>query len=100
MRIASKHTLDEFTERHADAKASVEGWCAVAKASQWESVADVIAAFPNASKLSAERVRFEIAHNKYRLIVAFYFKAKIAYVKFIGTHAEYDKIDATTVDMF
>jgi mRNA interferase HigB len=56
--------------------------------------------FPKAKTLNAERVRFEVAGGSYRLIVAFDFRRQIAYVKFIGTHAEYDAIDALTVSLY
>jgi mRNA interferase HigB len=57
-------------------------------------------AFPHAKVLNAERVRFEIAHNTFRLIVAFNFRAQIAFIKFVGSHAEYNKVDALTVSQF
>jgi len=61
---------------------------------------DVQAAFANAKVLNAERVRFEVGGGNYRLIVAFNFRCKIAFIKFVGTHGEYDKIDALTVSQF
>lgn len=61
---------------------------------------DVVAAYPTAKVLNGERARFEIRGGSYRLIVAFYFPHQIAFVKFIGTHAEYDAVDALTVDQF
>ena len=61
---------------------------------QWESPAEVKAQYGNASIVGNNRIVFNIAGNKYRLIVAFAYRTQIAYVKFVGTHAEYDKIDA------
>lgn len=58
------------------------------------------AAFSSAVVLNGERARFEIAGGNYRLIAAYDFRRKIAFVKFIGTHAEYDKVDALTVSQF
>jgi mRNA interferase HigB len=66
----------------------------------WNSSAEIQAAFSNAVVLNGERVRFEIADGNYRLIAAFDFKRRVAFVKFLGTHAEYDKVDALTVSMF
>ena len=63
-------------------------------------MADVQAAFPKAKALNGERARFEVAGGNYRLIVAFNFRAGIAFIKFLGTHAEYDRIDALTVSIF
>jgi mRNA interferase HigB len=61
---------------------------------------DVPAAFRNAKVLNAERARFEVHGGDYRLIVALDFRRQIAFIKFIGTHKEYDQIDALTVAMF
>lgn len=62
-------------------------------------MSEVAQAFPKAKSVSGDRMRFEIAGG-YRLIAAFDFKRQIAYVKFVGTHAEYDRIDAATVAQF
>ncbi len=61
---------------------------------------DVQTAFPKAKVLNGERVRFEIQGGNYRLIVAFRFDLQIAFVKFVGTHAEYDRVGALTVSRF
>jgi mRNA interferase HigB len=61
---------------------------------------DVRSAAPNAKVLNGERTRFEIAGGNYRMIIAFDFVRGIAFVKFIGSHAEYDRIDALTVARF
>jgi mRNA interferase HigB len=85
----------------ANAKASLLYWYQLtSKAADWKSTNDVQKAFPHAKVLNAERVRFEIAHNTFRLIVAFNFRAQIAFIKFVGSHAEYDKVDALTVSQF
>jgi mRNA interferase HigB len=70
------------------------------KAAHWESTSDVQSAAPKAKVLNRERVRFEIAGGNYRLVVAFDFWRQIVFVKFIGTHAQYDTIDALTVSKF
>ena len=69
-------------------------------AADWQSVGEVQAAFSKAKVLNGERVRFEVAGGDYRLIAAFDFRRSIAFVKFIGTHAEYDRIDALSVNLF
>ena len=79
---------------------SLERWHALAKAARWASADDVLKAAPKAKVLNRERVRFEIAGGNYRLIVAFDFRRQIAFVKFLGTHAEYDKVNALTVSQF
>ena len=72
----------------------------MAQAARWASNADVLATFSKAMAVNGERVRFEIHGGDHRLIVAFNFRTGIAFVKFIGSHAEYDRIDALTVSQF
>ena len=100
MRLIAQSTLAAFAERHPQASASLLHWRRVVKAAEWTSIADVQAAFSKAKALNGERVRFEIAGGDFRLIAAFDFRRSIAFVKFVGTHAEYDKIDALTVTLF
>ena len=61
---------------------------------------ELSSAFPKAKVLSSERARFEVAGGNYRMIVAFDFERQIAFIKFLGTHKEYDRIDAITVSLF
>jgi mRNA interferase HigB len=100
MRIIARNTLVAFWEMHPETKASLSHWQNVAKAADWKGVNDVQAAFSKAKALNGERVRFEVSGGDYRLIVAFDFRRAIAFVKFIGTHADYDRIDALTVTLF
>lgn len=100
MRIIARSTLVAFAEEYPAAKPSLAHWLSVAKAAGWASVADVQAAFSKAKALNGERVRFEVAGGDFRMIVAFDFRRAIAFVKFVGTHAEYDKIEALTVSKY
>ncbi len=100
MRIIARNTLAAFWRKHPEAKSSLEHWFSVARAANWKSTQDVQAAFAKAKVLNAERIRFEIHGGDYRLIVAFRFDLQIAFVKFIGSHAEYDRVDALTVSRF
>lgn len=100
MRLIARSTLVEFGTRHPETRASLAHWMSVAKAANWTSAADVQASFSKAKALGGDRVRFEVAGGDYRLIVAFDFARGIAFVKFIGTHAEYDRIDALTVSKY
>ena len=84
--------------RYADSSDAIEAWFDVATKANWRSPADVKAAFGNASIVGNNRVVFNIKGNDYRLIVAIAYKMQWAYVKFIGTHKQYDAIDAATVD--
>lgn len=100
MRLIARSTLVEFGVRHPETKASLAHWVSVAKSAAWQSTNEVQASFSKAKVLNGERVRFEVAGGDYRMIVAFDFPRGIAFVKFIGTHAEYDRIDALTVSLF
>lgn len=97
MRVIARSTLVGFIRRHPDAQASLGHWYRLAARATWDSRAEIASAFSKAKVLNAERVRFEVAGGNYRLIVAFDFARQIAFVKFVGTHAEYDRIDALTV---
>jgi mRNA interferase HigB len=98
--MIARSTLVAFWERHPETKASLTHWQNVTKAADWKSVNDVQAAFSKAKALNGERVRFEVAGGDFRLIVAFDFRRAIAFVKFIGSHADYDRIDALKVTQF
>lgn len=100
MRIIARSTLMAFSERHPETRASLAHWQAVARAAQWTDTATVQADLSKAKVLNGERVRFEVAGGNFRMIVAFDFRRGIAFVKFIGTHADYDRIDALTVSRF
>jgi len=100
MRIIARSSLVGFWEKHPETKASLTHWQNVAKAADWQNANDVQAAFSKAKALNGERVRFEVAGGDYRLVVAFDFRRRIAFVKFIGSHAEYGRIDALTVTLF
>jgi mRNA interferase HigB len=100
MRVVARNVLVVFWDQHPEMKVSLDRWYWVTKAAHWISMDEVQAAAPKAKVLSRERVRFEVAGGNYRLVVAFDFRRQIAFVKFIGTHAQYDGIDALTVSRF
>jgi mRNA interferase HigB len=100
MRIIALSTLKRFWEsdpRYADAKDATLAWYRHTLRADWGEPADVKADFGNASILRDGRVVFNIAGNKYRLIVWINYPYRIAYVRFIGTHAQYDQVDAQTI---
>jgi mRNA interferase HigB len=100
MRVIARHVLVDFSDRHPEAKAAIERWYRFVRAAKWSSADDIQKAAPKSKVLNGERVRFEVAGGNYRLVAAFDFRRQIAFVKFIGTHAEYDRIDALTVSQF
>jgi mRNA interferase HigB len=99
MRIVSQSNLIAFAIAHPKARPSLERWRKLIKAANWSSTNDVRAA-TGAVILNGERARFEVAGGNYRMIVAFNFKHQIAFIKFLGTHAEYDKVDALTISIY
>lgn len=100
MRVIARGTLVAFYSAHPETEASLMRWYTLVKQATWDSMHDIQAAFPRAKVLNGERVRFELAGGNYRLIVAFDFRKQIAFVKFVGTHSEYDRVDALTVSQF
>lgn len=97
MNVIRRSTLEAFWRGHPETKQPLKAWFRVAKGAKWKSPLAVLQSFPRAKALDTERIRFEICGGNYRLIVAFKFSTRIAVVKFVGTHAEYDRIDALTV---
>jgi mRNA interferase HigB len=100
MRILARSVLAAFWTKNPDARAALERWYVLTKAGNWTCTDDVRKAIPKAKVLNRERVRFEIAGGNYRLVAAFDFRRQIVFVKFLGTHAAYDKIDALTIALY
>jgi len=97
MRIISLRTLRLFWAKHPDAEQPLRAWYAIARRAHWRTPTDIRADYGNASFVGNNRVVFNIKGNDYRLIViAEYSKGKL-FVRFVGTHADYDRIDANTI---
>ena len=97
MNVISKRTLVQFYEKNPTAKIALEVWHADVRKSEWESPDQIKRLYASASFLHDNRVVFNIKGNEYRLIVHIDYKRKIDRIKFIGTHSEYDKINAKEV---
>jgi mRNA interferase HigB len=99
MRIIAVSTLKEFWSKRGrgDAAQPLRAWVRIVGAADWSKPTDVKLMFRSADILSGDRVVFDIGGNKYRLVVAVHYRGKRVYVRFIGTHQEYDDIDAATV---
>ena len=97
MNIVAFRTLREYYEVHSDCKVPLQIWYQTAKKSNWKSPTEIKRDYPSASILKDNRIVFNIKGNEYRLIVKFNYKYCNAWVRFIGTHAEYDKIDANNI---
>jgi mRNA interferase HigB len=99
MRIVAKRNLLAFCEKHPAARQSLLSWHEEAAKAVWTSPQDIKARYSAASFVGRNRVVFNIKGNDYRLIVAIAYRVGVVYIKFVGTHAEYDKIDAETVEL-
>ena len=97
MRIISKKKLRDFWEIRPDSEQQLKAWHAKTKSANWKNSSDVKADYRNASFVADNRIVFNIKGNKYRLITAIHYGFGIVYIRFIGTHKEYDKVDAATV---
>lgn len=97
MRVHSLKTLREFWENHTDAEGALKGWFKTVEKEIWNSFHEVKQTFGSADVIRGNRAVFNIKGNKYRLIVKVNYDWKIVYIRFIGTHAEYDKVNAETV---
>ena len=97
MKIFSRGTLRDFCERHGDCELQLKTWSHEAEKSNWSSINELKKEYPSASILKDNRIVFNVKGNDYRLIVKFNFDYQLAWVRFIGTHAEYDKINANEI---
>lgn len=96
-RIFAKSTLREFWEKHPDSEQYLKSWFETAMNSDWRTPSDVKNTYVNASILKDSRMVFNIKGNAFRLITKFNFDKQWIFIRFIGTHKEYDKIDANTI---
>lgn len=96
-RIIAKSTLREFWEKYADSEQYLKTWYDTVKSAKWFSPNDVKQTYVSASILKNGRVVFNIKGNSYRLVVKFNYEKQWAFIRFIGTHPEYDKINADTI---
>lgn len=92
MRIISRKTLFLYIEKHSDAEVAIKEWIDKTEKSEWDSFSDVKNTFNSVDAVGNKRFVFNIRGNNYRLIVIILFKVKIVYIRFIGTHKEYDNI--------
>jgi mRNA interferase HigB len=97
MRIISRRTLREFWKEHADSEQPLRAWFAEAKKAEWEQPTDIIRSYGTARTIGNNRAVFKIKGNAYRLVVAIKYDNGLIFIRFVGTHAEYDEIDVLTV---
>jgi len=97
MRIFNRTLLDKFVDKHADAESALQRWISIAEEAKWESHNELKMDFPSADYVGKERYIFNIQGNNYRLVAIVLFIERYVRIRFIGTHAEYDKINCKTI---
>ena len=96
MRVIKRKTVVEFYTNHPDFKSHLESWYAEVKKADWQNPQELLADFPKASAIKDNRIVFRKG-NDYRIIIQINYSKQIAYICFIGTHSEYENVDAETV---
>ena len=97
MRIIALRALREFWNKRPDAEVPLRSWYAVASRADWRTPADIKAAYRSASFVANNRVVFNIKGNEYRLIAAVHYNRRMMFIRFVGTHGDYDTINAETI---
>ena len=98
MHIVAVRYLRAFWEKHPDSEQALKSWVDEARKANWSQPAQIKDQYRSASILKNKRVVFNIKGNDYRLVVAIAYRFQAVYIKFVGTHVQYDKIDAATVE--
>lgn len=93
MKLIGKKLLQEFKEKHADARSQIESWEAEAEEARWQTPHELKGRYPKASLIKNQQVVFDICRNKYRLLTQINYKNSIVLIKKVGTHKEYDNWD-------
>lgn len=97
MRIITFAAIRDFSTKHADAEIPLQNWYSITKKADWSSLGDIKKDFNNVDYVGNDRYVFNIKGNKYRLVAIVLFTIKKVYIRFIGTHSEYDKIDCKNI---
>ena len=97
MRIIALSTLRAFWDRHPDTETPLRAWYALASRANWKTPTDIKAAYRNAIFTANNRVVFNVKGNDYRLVVSVRYDLRLMYIRFVGTHRQYDKIDVETI---
>ncbi|MDO9256788.1 MAG: type II toxin-antitoxin system HigB family toxin [Bacteroidales bacterium] len=97
MRIVARKTIVNFYQNHSDLKIALEEWYSKTQRAEWLNSSEIKQTFNSVYSVGNDRFVFNIKGNDYRLVALILFKIKTVYVRFIGTHAEYDKTDCTKI---
>jgi len=97
LRVIARKTLREFWTKHSDCEQQLKSWYRETEKSEWQNANDIKREYTAASILGNNRVVFNIKGNNYRLVVKINFQYQMTWIRFVGTHKEYDRIDATKI---
>jgi len=97
MRIFTEQVLKEYCDEHPEVKVALQEWVSMVKRSDWTCFADIKKMINSVDYIGNQRYVFNIKGNNYRLVVVIKFTIKFIYIRFIGTHSEYNKIDCLTI---
>lgn len=97
MRIISEKRLTDYAKNHPDSKTALQDWVSKVKRSEWKCFADIKNTFNSVDSVGNQHYVFDVKGNDYRLVVVIQFTPGNVYIRFVGTHAEYDKIDCSTI---
>lgn len=97
MRLISRRKLIDFWTKYRDAEDPLKAWAKEVEHANWKTSNDVVAYYNNADPIKNSRVVFNIKGNHYRLVVKIEYNIQIVFIRFIGTHKQYDKIDAEKI---
>jgi len=97
LRVIAKKVLREFWQRHSDCEQQLKAWFQEASNAEWKTPRDIKKEYPTASFLADNRVVFNIKGHHYRLVIRINYDYQMIWIRFVGTHGEYDKIDATNI---
>ena len=97
MRIFTEQALKEYAENHPDSRVALQEWTTIVKRSKWTCFADIKKTFNSVDNVGNQRYVFNIKGNNYRLVVVIKFTIQFVYIRFIGTHKEYDKMDCSNI---
>jgi mRNA interferase HigB len=99
MRVIALRNIHEFCTRHPSAAPALKAWTEEARNASWKTPQEIKKRYASASFIGRNRVVFNIKGNEFRLVVAVAYRFEAVYIKFIGTHSQYDRIDAQTIQM-
>ena len=97
MHLISRQTLKQFWDKHPDVEGALKAWVKEVEHAEWSTPNDIKARYRSADPIGDNRVVFNIKGSDYRLVVKVHYNTKVVFVRFVGTHAEYNKINAETI---